>query len=76
MGVYSKRIKDTSIHMEDMDMKTRYSYFVQVTEKAHIGVSAKEFKELSKHWDASEEVNGITIYTVEGIECGRRCRKN
>ena len=56
-------------------MKTRYSYFVQVTEKAHKGVSAKEFKELSKHWDAQDEENGITIYTVDGIECGRRVKK-
>ena len=57
-------------------MKARYSYFVQVTEKTHKGVSAKEFKELSKHWEQGKEENGITIYTVEGIECGRRCRKN
>ncbi len=56
-------------------MKTRYSYFVQVTEKAHKGVSAKEFKELSKHWIPGKEENGIVIYTVEGIECGRRVRK-
>lgn len=55
-------------------MKKRYKYFVQITEKAHKGVSAKEFKELSRHWEASEEINGITIYSVEGIECGRRCR--
>lgn len=55
--------------------KARYSYFVEITDTKHKGVSAEEFKALSKHWDASEEVNGITIYTVEGIECGRRCRK-
>ena len=58
-----------------MKTKTRYSYFVQVTDTQHKGVSAKEFKELSKHWTPSKEENGITIYTVEGIECGRRCRK-
>ena len=57
-------------------MKTRYSYFVEVTEKTHKGVSAKEFKELSRHWDAGkEDQNGVTIYTVDGIECGRRVRK-
>lgn len=57
-------------------MKARYSYFIQITEKAHKGVSAKEFKELAYHWDAqAEDENGITIYTVEGIECGRRVRK-
>ena len=55
--------------------KARYSYFVQITEKAHKSVSAKEFKELSKHWEQGEEVNGITKYTVEGIECGRKCKK-
>lgn len=56
-------------------MKARYSYFVEVTETVHKGVSAKEFKELSKHWDSGEEIDGITVYSVEGIECGRRVRK-
>ena len=58
-------------------MKTMYSYFIEVVEGKHIGISAKEFKDLSRHLDAQpEDENGITIYTVEGIECGRRCRKN
>lgn len=56
--------------------KARYAYFVQVTDTRHKQVSAKEFKELSHHWEAEKEVNGITIYTSAGIECGRRCRKN
>lgn len=57
-------------------MKKRYSYFVEVTEKHHKGVSAKEFKELSKHWDAQPAEDAkITIYTVDGIECGRRVEK-
>ena len=55
--------------------KARYAYYVEITEKCHKGVSAKEFKELSRHWDAQPEENGITIYTVEGIDCGRRVRK-
>lgn len=59
------------------DMKARYSYFIEIVDGKHIGISAKEFKELSKHWEAQpEDENGITIYTIEGIECGRRCRKN
>ncbi len=56
--------------------KARYKYFVQVTDTMHKGVSAKEFKELSHHWEAEKEVNGITIYTSAGIECGRRCKVN
>ena len=56
-------------------MKTRYAYFIEVTDTRHEAVSAKEFKDLSKHWEKGEEVNGITIYTVDGVECGRRCRK-
>lgn len=57
-------------------MKTRYSYFIEICDGEHIGVSAKEFKELSHHWEAGkEDEHGITIYTVEGIECGRRCKK-
>ena len=56
-------------------MKARYSYFVQVTDTRHKGVSAKEFKELAHHWEKGEERNGITIYTAEGLECGRRVRK-
>ena len=56
-------------------MRDRFSYFVQVTDKIHKGVSAKEFKELSKHWEPQTERDGITVYTVEGLECGRRCRK-
>lgn len=54
--------------------KTRYKYFVEVTDTQHKQVSAKEFKELSHHWEAEKEVNGITIYTSAGIECGRRCK--
>ena len=56
-------------------MKARYSYFVQETEKIHKGVSAAEFKQLSRHWDAGIEENGILIFTSAGIECGRRVRK-
>lgn len=56
--------------------KARYKYFVEVTDTQHKAVSAKEFKELSHHWEEGEEVNGITIYTSAGIECGRRVRKN
>ena len=57
-------------------MRKRYSYFVEVTETTHKGVSAKEFKELSHHWIAdAEDENGITIYRAEGIECGRRVKK-
>lgn len=56
-------------------MKARYSYFVEETEKRHKGVSAAEFKQLSRHWDAGIEENGILIYTSAGIECGRRVRK-
>ena len=59
-----------------MTVKARYAYFVQVTDTRHKQVSAKEFKELSHHWEAEKEVNGIMIYTSAGIECGRRCRKN
>ena len=55
--------------------KARYAYFVQVTDTRHKQVSAKEFKELSHHWEAEKEVNGIMIYTSAEIECGRRCRK-
>lgn len=55
-------------------MKKNYRYFVEIGNGKHKSVSAKEFKELSHHWDAGEETNGITIYTVDGIECGRRCR--
>lgn len=58
-------------------MKARYSYVIEVADGKHIGVSAKEFNKLSRHWDAQpEDNNGISIYTVDGIECGRRCRKN
>lgn len=54
----------------------RYSYFVEIGNGKHKGVSAKEFKELSHHWEAEpENENGITIYYSAGIECGRRCRK-
>ena len=56
--------------------KARYKYFVEVTDTQHKQVSAKEFKELSLHWEAEKEVNGITIYTSAGIECGRRCKIN
>ncbi len=52
----------------------RYSYFVQVTDTKHKSVSAKEFKELSRHWDAVK-AGPITFYYVEGIECGRRVEK-
>ena len=55
--------------------RARYSYFIQETDTRHKAVSAKEFKELSKHWEKGKEINGITIYTAEGIECGRVCRK-
>ena len=55
--------------------RTRYAYYIEITDTKHVCVSAKEFKELSKHWEASNEDNGITIYTVDGIECGRRCKK-
>ena len=55
--------------------KARFSYFIEIGNGSHKAVSAKEFKELSHHWEAGKEENGITIYTVEGIECGRRCRK-
>ena len=56
--------------------RTRYAYYIEITDTKHIGVSAKEFKDLARHWDASnEDENGITIYTVDGIECGRRCKK-
>ena len=58
-----------------MEAKARYSYFVEIGNGKHRGVSAKEFKELAHHWEVGKEENGITIYTVEGIECGRRCRK-
>ena len=55
--------------------RTSYKYFVEITDTKHKGVSAKEFKELSRHWEAQpEDENGITIYTVEGIECGRRVK--
>lgn len=57
-----------------MSKSNRYSYFVEITEKAHKQVSAAEFKELSHHWEPLPEVNGIVIYMCEGIECGRRCR--
>lgn len=56
--------------------KARYKYFVEVTDTQHKQVSAKEFKELSLHWEAEKEVNGIIIYTSAGIECGRRCKVN
>ena len=56
-------------------MRKRYNYFVEVTDTRHKSVSAKEFKELSRHWIAEpEDENGITIYTAEGIECGRRVK--
>ena len=55
--------------------RARYSYFIQETDTKHKRVSAKEFKDLSKHWEKCEEVNGITIYKSEGIECGRVVRK-
>lgn len=64
-------------------MRKRNSYFINVTDTLIKGVSAKEFKELSKKWDKEpteitvEELHGgylhteITKYTVEGIECGK-----
>lgn len=66
-----------------MTRRKRNSYFINVTDTRIAGVSAKEFKELSRKWDKEEPtvtrelINGayhntsITIYTAEGIECGR-----
>lgn len=57
-------------------MKTRYAYYVEISEKAHKAVSAEEFKNLSHQWEpAAEDENGITRYYAEGIECGRRVKK-
>lgn len=66
-----------------MTRRKRNSYFVNVTDTRVAGVSAKEFKELSRKWDKEEILNekqlingfyyhtSITVYSVEGIECGR-----
>lgn len=58
-----------------MKKRARYSYFVQVTEKIHKAVSAKEWKELSRHWDAGESDGVITKYYVDEIEVGRIVKK-
>lgn len=63
-------------------MRARYRYWIAVSDTITENgygckqVSAKEFKDLSHHWDASkEDENGITDYTVDGIFCGRRIRQ-
>lgn len=59
-----------------MSKRSNYKYIVQVSDTVHKFVSAKEFKELSHHWEPSKVIRTasgeITIYTVENIECGRR----